>query len=250
MRRNHCSRSRCSTSVVFVPPAASVDHLLVGQHGGALRAPVHLALLAIRQPALQHAQEKPLVPAVVLGQAGGDFGLPVVAQAQPLASGGACAAILLQGPLARRRVVLERRIFRRAVQRHPIPWDGARCSPASTCSAPGHRQWRSCARGPCAAGPTDRAASRARNTLAWRCFRARRGRDPVARPSAAASALRSPPDHSDRRAQSPSSGWQPPPWPQPPGRIAYPVCLLCRASSFPIVTGDRGRLGRSANAAR
>ena len=38
---------------VFVPPAAAVHHLLIGQHGGALRTPVHLALLAIRQPALQ-----------------------------------------------------------------------------------------------------------------------------------------------------------------------------------------------------
>ncbi len=52
---------------VFMPPAASVDHLFIGQHRGALRTPVHLALLAIDQAPLVHAQEEPLVPAVVVG---------------------------------------------------------------------------------------------------------------------------------------------------------------------------------------
>ncbi len=46
---------------VFMAPTAAVDHLLVGQHGGALRTPVHLALLAIGEPSLIHAQEEPLV---------------------------------------------------------------------------------------------------------------------------------------------------------------------------------------------
>ena len=93
-----------------MPPAAAVHHLLVGQHGGALRAPVHLALLAVDQPFLVHAQKEPLVPAVVLGQAGGDFGGPVVAQAQaqhlPLHGGD-----VAERPLARRRIVLERGVF-------------------------------------------------------------------------------------------------------------------------------------------
>ena len=71
-------------------------------------------LLCLRKarPLLQHAQEKPLRPTVVVGQAGGDFGLPVVAQPQPphLA---AHVGDVLERPLAGRGVVLERRIFRR-----------------------------------------------------------------------------------------------------------------------------------------
>src|SRR5580658_3822371 len=37
---------------IFVAPAASVNDLLVGQHGGALRAPVDFAFLAIGQSLL------------------------------------------------------------------------------------------------------------------------------------------------------------------------------------------------------
>ncbi len=111
MRRNHCSRSRCSTIGVFVTPAASVDDLLVGQHSGALRAPVHLALFAICKAALKHADEKPLVPAVVVGQAGRDLVRPVVAEADaahlPLHGGD-----IRERPLARRSVVLDGRILR------------------------------------------------------------------------------------------------------------------------------------------
>ena len=80
---------------VFVPPAASArQHLLVGQHGGALRAPVHLALLAIGQAALVELQEEPLVPAVVLRQAGGDFLRPVVGEAQALHLRASCWSML------------------------------------------------------------------------------------------------------------------------------------------------------------
>ena len=95
---------------VFVPPAAAVDHLLVGQHRGALRAPVHLALLAVDEAFLIHAQEKPLVPAVVLGQTRGDFGGPVVAQpkAQHLPLHGGDVA---ERPLARRHIVFERGVL-------------------------------------------------------------------------------------------------------------------------------------------
>ncbi len=72
---------------VFVTPAAAVDDLLVGEHGGALRAPVDLALLAVDQALLIHAQEEPLVPAIVVGQAGGDFRLPSRSRGRGAASG-------------------------------------------------------------------------------------------------------------------------------------------------------------------
>ena len=41
----------------FMPPAAAVDYLLIRQHGGALRAPVHFAFLAISQAALIHLRK-------------------------------------------------------------------------------------------------------------------------------------------------------------------------------------------------
>src|SRR5258708_13787790 len=69
---------------VFVAPAiAAVDDLLVGQHGAALGTPVDAALLAIREAALQHAQEEPLVPAIVFRLAGGNFTAPVITETKP-----------------------------------------------------------------------------------------------------------------------------------------------------------------------
>jgi hypothetical protein len=101
-----------------MPPAPPVDHLLIGQHRRAIRTPVHLAFLAISQPALEHAQKKPLIPAVVVRQAGRDFRRPVEPHPQPLKlalHGGNIG----QRPLARRNIVLERRILRRQPKRVP-----------------------------------------------------------------------------------------------------------------------------------
>ncbi len=95
---------------VFVAPAAAVDDLFVGEHGAALGAPVDLALLAIDKAALVHAEEEPLVPAVVVGEAGGDFAGPVEAHAQA-AELALHAGDVGEGPLAGRRVVLERGVF-------------------------------------------------------------------------------------------------------------------------------------------
>ena len=68
---------------VFVAPAiAAIDDLLVGQHGATFGTPVDAALFAIGQAALQHAQKKPLVPAIIFGIAGGNFAAPVVAEAE------------------------------------------------------------------------------------------------------------------------------------------------------------------------
>src|SRR5579872_1066632 len=69
---------------VFMAPAASVNHLLVREHGCALRTPVHLALLAVDQSLLVELQKEPLVPAVIIGQTGGDFARPVVGKAEAL----------------------------------------------------------------------------------------------------------------------------------------------------------------------
>ena len=69
---------------VGVPPAASVDHLLVGQDGAALLAPPLRADGAVGESALEHQQEEPLRPAVVLGGGGIDFARPVVGASDQL----------------------------------------------------------------------------------------------------------------------------------------------------------------------
>ncbi len=95
---------------VFMAPAAAVNDLLIGKHRGAERTPVHLALLAEGKAVLQHAQEKPLRPTVVVGQAGGDFGLPVIAEAQA-AHLAAHVGYVLERPLAGRGLVFQGSVF-------------------------------------------------------------------------------------------------------------------------------------------
>ena len=65
-------------------PAGAVHHLLVGQHRLAGRAPVDGRPLAVGEIALEHAEEQPLVPAVVVALAGSELALPGVADPEPL----------------------------------------------------------------------------------------------------------------------------------------------------------------------
>ena len=65
-------------------PARPVDDLLVGENRLAARAPVHVGALAVREAALQHLEEDPLIERVVLGQARGDLTAPRVTDPQPL----------------------------------------------------------------------------------------------------------------------------------------------------------------------
>ncbi len=69
---------------VAAAPAVAALGLLVREHGEAGRAPVDRGLRAIGDPLLEHAQEEPLVPAVVRGVAGRDLAAPRVAEAEPL----------------------------------------------------------------------------------------------------------------------------------------------------------------------
>src|SRR5512133_1558051 len=99
-------------------PAAAANNLFVSQNGGTFGAPVDLALLAVGQSLLVKLEEEPLVPAVVIRQAGGDFALPVVGKAKAL-------HLLLhesnvaESPLSRRALVLDRGVFRRKAERVP-----------------------------------------------------------------------------------------------------------------------------------
>ena len=63
-------------------PAAAVDDLFVGQNRLVDRVPIHDLGLAVADAAFEHLQEHPLIPAVVLGLAGGHFARPVESQAE------------------------------------------------------------------------------------------------------------------------------------------------------------------------
>src|SRR6202040_2656762 len=96
---------------VFVAPAiAAVHDLLVGQHGAAFGTPVDAALFAIREAALEHAQEKPLVPAIVFRLASGNLPAPVVAEAEAAQDALKFGDIVVS-PRARVRVVLDGGVF-------------------------------------------------------------------------------------------------------------------------------------------
>ena len=103
---------------IFVAPAIATDHLFVGEHGSALRAPVDLALLAIGKAHLIELQEEPLVPAIVVGEAGGHFARPVVAEAEALHLR-LHVGDVRERPLARRRIVLDGRVLRGQAERVP-----------------------------------------------------------------------------------------------------------------------------------
>ncbi len=95
----------------FVTPAAAVgEHLLVGQDGGALRTPVDLGVFAIGEALLVELEEEPLVPAIVVGQAGGQLLRPIVGEAEALHLH-LHGADVVQGPVAGRRLVLDGGVF-------------------------------------------------------------------------------------------------------------------------------------------
>ncbi len=94
----------------FAPPAAAAGRLLVSQHRLALGAPVDPAFLAESQPPLEHLQEDPLVPLVVLGQAGVDLPRPVVAEPEPLELA-LHVRDVVEGPLLGVDPVLDGRVF-------------------------------------------------------------------------------------------------------------------------------------------
>src|SRR5258707_4881244 len=102
----------------MTPAVTAIHDLLVGQHGAALGTPVHAALFAVRQPALQHAQEEPLVPAVILRLARRNLPPPVVAEPKaPLTA--LNFPYVLVGPRAPVGIVLDRRIFSGQPKRIP-----------------------------------------------------------------------------------------------------------------------------------
>ena len=99
-------------------PAATVDHLFVGEYRLINRVPVDGAGFFIDQTFFQHAQEQPLVPAVVIGFAGGQLAFPVDCKAERLQLLFHVRDVVV-GPLRRRHAVGHRRVFRRQAEGVP-----------------------------------------------------------------------------------------------------------------------------------
>ncbi len=93
-------------------PAAAVDDLFVGQHGLVHRVPVDDLRAPLGDAGLQHLQEQPLVPLVVVRRTGGDLAAPVDGQAHGLHLALHVGDVVV-GPLRRRHLVLHRRVLGR-----------------------------------------------------------------------------------------------------------------------------------------
>ena len=66
------------------PPAASVDHLFIGEHGHVDRVPIDRRFLAIDEAGLVHVEEQRLLLPIIFGLAGGQLTRPVNGEAKAL----------------------------------------------------------------------------------------------------------------------------------------------------------------------
>ncbi len=99
-------------------PAAAIDHLLVGEYGLIVRAPVHGGGLFVDQSLLKQLREQPLFPLVIIGGTGRQLAAPVVTKAQALELTTHVVDILF-GPLGGRDAVFDRGIFSRQTKGIP-----------------------------------------------------------------------------------------------------------------------------------
>ena len=99
-------------------PAGPRLHLLVGQDGLALRAPVDQGLFAVDQPPLIHLDKDQLFPAIVCRVAGGQFPCPIITEPHPLELGAHVRDVVV-GPWGRVDFVLEGGVFRRQAEGVP-----------------------------------------------------------------------------------------------------------------------------------
>ncbi len=99
-------------------PAAAVDHLLVREHGLVDRVPVDRAGRLVGDAALEHPQEQPLVPLVVVGVAGRELARPVDAEAERLELALHVRDVVAR-PLRGRDAVLDRGVLGRQAEGVP-----------------------------------------------------------------------------------------------------------------------------------
>ena len=100
------------------PFAGALDHLLVREHGGVLRAPVDRRLLPIGEALLEETKEQPLGPPVVLGIGGVQPTRPVERHAHPLERRGLLLDVGV-GPGAGRDAALDRGVLGGQPERVP-----------------------------------------------------------------------------------------------------------------------------------
>ena len=94
------------------PPAATVDHLFVGQNGHVDRVPVDDSVLSIHEASVQHVDEQRLLLAIVFGIAGREFAAPVDRQTQRLHLGAHVRDVFV-GPVLWVTARCHRGVFRR-----------------------------------------------------------------------------------------------------------------------------------------
>ena len=99
-------------------PAAPVNHLLIGEHSVIDGVPVHRARALVGNALLEHAQEQPLVPTVVVRAASGYLTVPVNAETQRLQLALHISDVVV-GPLRRRHLILHGSVFRWQTERVP-----------------------------------------------------------------------------------------------------------------------------------
>ena len=99
-------------------PAATVDHLLVGENGIVDRIPVDLRLLAVDETLFQEIQEEMLLALVVIDVAGGEFTRPIERQAHDLQLRLHRGDVLI-GPGGRMHAAFHRCVFRRHAEGVP-----------------------------------------------------------------------------------------------------------------------------------
>ncbi|KAF1858399.1 hypothetical protein Lal_00014910 [Lupinus albus] len=99
-------------------PATAVDDLLVREHGLVDRVPVHGTRLLVDDALLEHLQEHPLVPLVVVRLAGRHFARPVDGEAHRLHLAAHVGDVRV-GPLRGRHVVRHRRVLGGHAERVP-----------------------------------------------------------------------------------------------------------------------------------
>ena len=91
-------------------PAAPVDYLLVGQHGLIDRIPVYRAEFFVNHAFFKQLGKQELLPAVILGRAGGQLALPVDAETQAFELAAHIGDVFVS-PFGRRGAVFQRGVF-------------------------------------------------------------------------------------------------------------------------------------------
>ena len=102
-------------------PAAPIFNLLIGQNRLAFFTPVHMGFLTIGQTLFIHFDKDQLLPSIILGIAGGQLTIPIIAEPHPFQLGFHGIDILIS-PARRMGIIFDSRVFRRHAECVPAHW--------------------------------------------------------------------------------------------------------------------------------